>query len=155
MRPDETAVEISRHLAAAPESVFAAFAEADLVRRWLSPSPEIALDVLWYDFRVGGTYRLAYRVPGSETMHVSGVFRAIDWPSRIVLSWCIAPPDEHAGLQSEVTVEIAPDGKGTVLRIRHERLTLPGAARRHAEGWRTTLGRLATLLAAPDETAST
>ena len=144
--PDETAVEIRRRLAATPERVFAAFAEAELVRRWLSPSPEIAMEVLRYDFREGGSYRFAYGVPGLATMRVNGVFRIIERPSRIVFSWNIEPPDEHAGLASEVTVGIAPDGDGAGLHIRHRKLTKPGAARRHAEGWRSTLDRLAALL---------
>ena len=40
MKPDETVVEMRRRLAATPERVFAAFAEVELVRRWLSPLPE-------------------------------------------------------------------------------------------------------------------
>jgi len=38
----------------------------------LSPSPEIALTVLQLDFRIGGTYRFAYRVPGGQAMIVNG-----------------------------------------------------------------------------------
>jgi uncharacterized protein YndB with AHSA1/START domain len=146
MRPDETVVEIRRCLAAAPGKVFGAFADAALVSRWLSPSPEVALHVLHYDFREGGAYRFAYRVPGGETMHVNGTFRAIERPSRIVFSWIIEPPDEHAGIRSEVTVRIAPDGDGAALVIRHEQLTQAGAARRHAEGWSGALDRLTAVL---------
>ncbi|MEZ0472927.1 SRPBCC family protein [Luteimonas salinilitoris] len=54
----------------------------------------------------------------------------------------LEPPDEHAGLQSEVTVTITPGGDGAELRIRHKNLTLPGAAKRHAEGWQGALDRL-------------
>ena len=146
MKPEEIVAEIRRRLSAAPEKVFGAFAHAQLVRRWLSPSPEIALTVLQFEFRVGGVYRFAYRVPGGQTMIVNGAYRAIEPPSKIVFSWNIEPPDEHAGLQSEVTVRITPDGDGAELLIRHEKLTLAGAALRHAEGWRGALGQLINLL---------
>jgi uncharacterized protein YndB with AHSA1/START domain len=144
---DETAVEMRRHLSAPPRRVFAAFSDPELVQRWLSPSPEIALSILQLDFRVGGTYRFAYRVPGREPMIVNGVYRTIEPPSKIVFSWNIEPPDEHAGLQSEVTVSIAPDGDGSLLLIRHVNLSLARAAARHAEGWRGALDRLPAVLA--------
>src|ERR1700741_1171686 len=73
----ETFAEVRRHFEAAPERVFAAFADAGLVGRWLSPSPEITLTVLAFDFRVGGTYRFAYHVPGGSTVIVGGVYRVI------------------------------------------------------------------------------
>jgi hypothetical protein len=63
-----------------------------------------------------------------------------------VFSWNIEPPDEHAGLQSEVVVAIAARGDGCELHIRHEKLTQPGAGRRHSEGWRGALDQLAALL---------
>jgi uncharacterized protein YndB with AHSA1/START domain len=150
IRDSETVVEMRRHLSASPRRVFAAFSERELVRRWLSPSPEIALDILQFDFRVGGIYRFAYRVPGREPMIVNGVYRAIEPQSKIVFSWNIEPPDQHAGLQSQVTVSIASDGDGSLLLIRHENLSLAGAAARHAEGWRGTLDRLHSLLASTE-----
>ena len=79
-------------------------------------------------------------------MIVNGVYRSIDPPSTIVFSWNIEPPDEHAGLQSEVTVTITPDGAGAELLIRHEKLTRAGAVERHAEGWRGALDQLTTLI---------
>jgi uncharacterized protein YndB with AHSA1/START domain len=146
MMSDEAVAEVRRRFFAAPEKVFSAFSQAHLVSRWLSPSPEIALTVLHFDFRVDGVYRFAYHVPGGQTMIVNGVYRSIDPPSTIVFSWNIEPPDEHAGLQSEVTVTITPAGAGAELLIRHQKLTRAGAVERHAEGWRGALDQLTTLI---------
>jgi uncharacterized protein YndB with AHSA1/START domain len=146
MAPDAPVAEVRRHLSAAPERVFSAFADAQMVSRWLTPSPEIKLTVLAFDFRVGGAYRFAYLVPGGQVMTVNGTYRAIEPPSRIVFSWNIEPPDEHAGLQSEVIVAITPLRGGCELHIRHQQLTRAGAAERHSEGWRGALDLLAALL---------
>ena len=143
-------IELTTYLKAPPDKVFAAFADAARVTRWLSPSPDVTLTVLRFEFRVGGAYRYAYDVPGVGTMHVNGLYRAIERPSKIVFTWNIEPPDVHAGTESEVTVTLAPDGAGTSLVIRHARLTMPGAADRHADGWRGALDHLAAQLGAAE-----
>src|SRR5262245_51386371 len=106
-------VEVRRLLNAPPEWVFAAFADKVLVAEWLRPSPDVKLTVLVFDFRPGGVYRFAYDVPSGQRMIVGGIFQTIDAPSRIVFSWLIEPPDEHAGIDSEVTVIFVPRGAST------------------------------------------
>jgi uncharacterized protein YndB with AHSA1/START domain len=155
MRRDAGIVDVSHRLTAAPSKVFAAFGDASLVRRWLRPSPDVGLTVLDFDFSVGGRYRFAYHVPGGATMFVNGMFRVIEPPSMLVFSWNIEPPDEHAGIRSEVTVTLTPDGSGTHLRIRHAELTRPGAAERHEAGWRGALDHLTTMLDQVGETLLT
>lgn len=146
MTGDETQVRLRRHLSATPQRVFAAFAQPHLVSRWLTPSPDISLTLLQFDFREGGAYRFAYGLPDGQTVIVGGSYRTIEPPSRIVFSWIIEPPDEHADIESVVTVTIAPDGSGSELVIHHERLALPGAVTRHADGWRGALDLLAATL---------
>jgi uncharacterized protein YndB with AHSA1/START domain len=46
--------DVRRQLHVAPEIVFSAFADPQLVSRWLKPSPDVRLDVLVFDFQVGG-----------------------------------------------------------------------------------------------------
>jgi uncharacterized protein YndB with AHSA1/START domain len=146
---NETYAEVSRRFSVAPEKVFAAFSDARLVARWLSPSADIKLSILLFDFRVGGTYRFAYHLPEGSPVIVGGAYRTIEPPSRIVFSWIIEPPDEHAGIESEVTVTIARHGDGSQLDIRHAKLTRADAITRHAEGWRGAVDQLEELLHAP------
>jgi uncharacterized protein YndB with AHSA1/START domain len=153
MSRDGTVAEVRHRLAAPPTRVFSAFSEASVVSRWLTPSPDVALTVLQFDFHIGGAYRFAYHGPGGATMCVNGVYRVIEPSSKIVFSWNIEPPDEHAGVRSEVTITLTPDGSGTQLLIRHAQLTKPGAAPRHAEGWRGAIDRLSALLDADVERA--
>jgi uncharacterized protein YndB with AHSA1/START domain len=146
MSPGLAGVEIQRRLSVSAEKVFAAFADAGLVAQWLRPSPEVMLTVLEFDFRPGGAYRFAYDVPDGRRMIVGGTYRAIERPTRIVFSWLIEPPDEHAGIDSEVTVTLLPSGNATELTIRHAKFGRADADARHAEGWRGALELLNALL---------
>lgn len=145
-----TGVEIRRLLDAPQEKVFAAFADQKLVAQWLRPSPDVKLTVLAFDFRPGGAYRFAYDVSDHQRMIVGGIFRTIDAPVRIVFSWLIEPPDEHAGIDSEVTVQLVPRGSSTELTIRHAKFRREDADMRHEQGWRGALDLLeASLREAP------
>lgn len=152
MTVSEAFAEVRRRFKASPARVFAAFGDAGLVGRWLSPSPEITLAVLAFDFRVGGAYRFAYHVPEGGTVIVAGVYRLIEPPTKIVFSWVIEPPDEHAGIDSEVTVTITADGPGAELLIRHQKLRRTDAVTRHATGWQGALDQLAALFETPGST---
>lgn len=145
MKPTERA-EVHRRLSATPERVFAAFARAEIVAQWLTPSPDVKLTVLELDFREGGHYRFAYDTPEGQRMLVGGVYRSIETPSRLVFSWLIEPPDVHAGIESQVTVSIAPNADGSDLFILHERFERSDANARHAEGWAGALEQLQRLL---------
>lgn len=145
MKPSERA-EVRRHLTAAPDRVFAAFSSGRVVAQWLTPSPEVKLTVLELDFREGGSYRFAYDTPEGQRMLVGGVYRKIEPPSRLVFSWLIEPPDIHAGIESQVTVSIAPNAGGSDLHILHERFGRADANERHAQGWAGAIEQLQQLL---------
>lgn len=148
MKPTERA-EVRRHLAAQPERVFAAFVSAEVVAQWLTPSPDVKLTVLELDFRKGGHYRFVYDTPEGQRMLVGGVYREIEPPWRLVFSWLIEPPDVHAGIESQVTVTIAPSAGGSELLVVHERFGRADANERHAQGWAGALEQLQQLLTEP------
>lgn len=139
MNPPSPGARVRRLLKAPPERVFAAFSQPSLVAQWLRPSPDVKLTVLDFDFQPGGSYRFAYDVPDGRRMVVGGVYQVIERPSRLQFSWLIEPPDEHAGIDSEVEVVLTPEGSGTELVIRHTRWEHPEADRRHALGWQGAL----------------
>jgi uncharacterized protein YndB with AHSA1/START domain len=80
---------------------------------------------------------------------IGGLYRTIRPPTRLVFTWVIDPPDEHAGIESEVRVSIDPAGQGSRLTIRHLGWPIPSAAHRHRGGWEGALVQLIPLLEVP------
>jgi uncharacterized protein YndB with AHSA1/START domain len=141
-----TRVEIRRTLNAPIERVFTAFSDAAFVAQWLRPSADVQLHVLALEFREGGRWRFVYEMPDGKRMTVGGLYRRIEPPSCIVFSWLIEPPDEHAGIESEVTVSLTARDNATELVIRHEGWGRADADARHSIGWQGALDLLAAQL---------
>jgi uncharacterized protein YndB with AHSA1/START domain len=136
-------VELRRTLQASIERVFAAFSDPVMVAQWLRPSPDVLLTVLTFEFREGGRYRFAYDVPDGNRMVVGGHYKVIEHPRRIVFSWLIEPPDEHAGIESEVIVQLATvTPNATQLEISHSGWGRKDAEARHSAGWTGALDLL-------------
>ena len=77
-------IVISRLFDAPRRLVFDAFTKPELLKRWLTGPPGWSLPVCEIDLRVGGALRYLWRGPAGEQMGMSGVFREITPPDRIV-----------------------------------------------------------------------
>jgi glutathione S-transferase len=77
---------LNRHFRAPPERVFAAFTEKALMQSWYGPEP-MTVPQCEVDARVGGKYRIEMH-SSSGTVHiVTGEFKEIVAPERLVFSW--------------------------------------------------------------------
>jgi uncharacterized protein YndB with AHSA1/START domain len=81
--PSDTEVLLTRTFAAPPERVFAAFTQPNLLRRWHG-ARGWHLVVCEIDLRPGGAWRFVSRGPGGAEMVMSGVYREVETPARLV-----------------------------------------------------------------------
>lgn len=141
----ETTLNLRRSYAASPELVFRAFAEAQLLERWLCPDPSVSLKVESLDFRVGGAYRLVFTFPDA-VRPVIGKYLLIDPPNSLRFTWIWQQPDEFAGLETVVSVSIRSVDDGCELELTHERFPNGKLKEQHESGWNAALARLEMLL---------
>ena len=109
----DRSVELSVHLDAAPEQVWAAVTDERALAEWFWPPrlrPRITADP-----RPGGRYRIS---AGAMDMAVSGRYLEVTPPRRLVLSWRWDGDDR----ESLVTITVSGDASGTDLDVRHESL---------------------------------
>jgi len=138
-------VTLTRLLEAPRERVFAAFTIPEHLAAWMGPEgctvPSARADV-----RVGGQYRIEMHCATSGVHVITGEYREIVVPERLVFTWAWLE-GTGAGPHSVVTISLAARGAATELTLRHDGFASPEAARGHEEGWTSALRMLVSLLA--------
>ena len=92
------------------------------------------------------------QMPNGNAHNLSGVFREVVRPEKLVYTWIWGQGDLE-GLETLVTLEFADRGKATEVRLTHEMLPTETACELHNDGWSSSFDCLDRLLAAPPEGA--
>lgn len=135
------ALEISRSFDAPPALVFRAWTSKEHLLRWWGPKDFTATSQR-LEFREGGSYRHTIHGPDGKSYGMSGIYREIVEPERIVFTF--AWDDEPETL---VTVTIRPEGDGTRLTFRQEPFADAASRDSHESGWGECLDRLVAEIA--------
>ena len=135
-------LDMKRRINATRDKVFRAWTTVDELKKWWGPEgfslPEAELDL-----RVGGKYRFAMQEPTGVVHWLTGEFREIASPAKLVYTWLWeGAPEEAATL---VTVEFHDAGTATDVVVKHERFSSEAEGQSHNEGWTGCLNRLELL----------
>lgn len=145
MSEDKT-LRIERRFNISPEELFDAWTVPERLAQWWGPDgvtiPEYEMDV-----RENGAWRTVMRNSNGERFIVSGVYREIDRPNRLVFSWAWDQPDGSRGHETEVTVTFTPDGGGTHM-VLVQRIFAEAEQRvLHDQGWTSSFDCLERFVA--------
>lgn len=149
MTKESVPLVVRRLIQSSPSRIFEAFSSARILSQWFVPSAEVAVDVLAFDFTIGGRYRLRYTMPAGRQAVVSGAYEDIVPPSRIAVSWVWEAPDPLADIPMRVTFEFFAQNKGTEVVVTHEGIPSDIACTIHEDGWEGTLNNLDGYLGTP------
>ena len=101
----EREIVFTRAFDAPREVVFAAWTRPDLLKRWLYGPDEWPLTICEIDLKVGGAARFVWRHRDGKDMGMSGVYREILAPERLVFTelW----DEDWTGGEAVVTIVLA------------------------------------------------
>jgi uncharacterized protein YndB with AHSA1/START domain len=113
--PSDLEVQAIRIFSAPRRLVFKALTTPDLLMRWMHGPNGWTLAVCEVDLRVGGTFRYVWRKPNGREMGMSGVFREIAPPTRIVHTEVF--DDDWTGGETTVTTLLTERDGTTTLTV--------------------------------------
>jgi len=137
---------VTRHIEAAPERIFDAWLDPDLLGQWMFGPNVREEEILHFNVNpmVGGSYSFLVRRGHAESDHI-GEYLEIDRPRRLVFTWGVRQ-DEGTEF-SRIIVEVTPSEGGTELRIAQEMTPNWADFVDHAEGaWQRMADALARVL---------
>lgn len=139
----QTSYRLERTIPATPAKVYEAWTQAEGMSRWMAPADDFTVKVHRADARVGGEYRVEMLNPEGGRHVVHGSFLELIPGKRLVLTW--EWETNPAAGNSQVTVDLAPEGEGTHLTLTHDRFPDAETRDHHAQGWTGCIGRLAQM----------
>ena len=134
-----TSLTIVRRIKARPAIVFDALTTPEGIACWWGPDagPVLSADT---DVRVGGRFRVRFRMLDASEHESSGEYLEVVRPRRLVMTWRWLG-DEAPG-ESQVEIDLRATSEGTELTFTHSRLPDEETRRSHEEGWSGALDKL-------------
>jgi uncharacterized protein YndB with AHSA1/START domain len=123
----DTHVVVTRRFAAAPEAVYRAHTEPELIQKWLLGPEGWTMPVCINETRPGGKIRYEWTNGKGRGFHITGEYIEVEPYSRLVHVEQMHLPDPTP--ESRVETKFDAEGAGTLMTLR---MTLPDAQTRAA-----------------------
>jgi uncharacterized protein YndB with AHSA1/START domain len=140
---DEGTLVLTRILDAPPARVFGAWLNREEWQAWIGPEG-VRCEVPLLEPRVGGRYRVTMYSAGGQTIRVAGIFKIIDRPQTLAMTWGI---EGDPARQSLLTITFKKRGQSTELTLRQEGLGSASNRDDHGKGWNSAINKLVAYLA--------
>lgn len=140
-----TSLTLVRRIKARPSIVFDTLSSPDGIARWWGPDDGPVL-VAESDVRVGGRFRVRFRMLDGSEHEASGEYLEVVEPRRLAMSWRWQEGMEDPG-ESLVEIDLVPVDEGTELTLTHSRLHDEETQQSHEAGWSGSLDKLERLFA--------
>jgi uncharacterized protein YndB with AHSA1/START domain len=143
-----TSLTLVRRIGARPAIVYDALTTPEGIACWWGPDDGPVL-VAETDLRVGGRYRVRFRMRDGSEHESRGEYLEVNRPRRLAMTWRWADGEDPGESRVEIELRVIPEG--TELTLTHSRLHDEATRRSHEQGWNGALDKLERhFLASPD-----
>lgn len=125
------------------QHLFRAWTQPEALQQWFHPSEQLTT-LAENELRAGGDYRIEMRHPDGTTHCVTGLYREIKAPDRLVFSWQWQGTDEEVTRVALTFHEVG--ANRTELELIHDEFLSKKERDSHEEGWSGTLEQLTAYL---------
>jgi len=135
-----TSLTLVRRIKARPSIVFDALTTPEGIALWWGPDDGPVLEAET-DPRVGGRFRVRFRMLDGSEHESSGEYLEVARPERLRMSWRWRGGAEDPG-ESRIEIRLRAVAEGTELTLTHSRLHDEETRRSHERGWTGALAKL-------------
>ena len=147
MTEEGLTLSIEREFDSPIKSVWDAWTDQETVNRWSCPSPgKIVAGTA--KLEVGGTLSILMEFPEGGQHHMSGAYRKIEPPGKLVFTHFWMRGDGSTSKETVITVRLEErGGNGTKMTFTQEGLPDRESFDGHKDGWESCFDKLRDLLA--------
>lgn len=143
---DDRTLTIERVFRATPEELFDAWTRPEILVKWWGPE-SFTTPIHDLDVREGGRWTTTMESPGGEQFTVSGVYKVIDRPRRLVFTWGWRQPDGSRGHDTVIDLSFEAVAEGTRQILVQRTFENAESRDRHGHGWNSSFNDLEKLFA--------
>ncbi|HEY6327437.1 MAG TPA: SRPBCC domain-containing protein [Candidatus Cybelea sp.] len=136
-----TGLVLRRTYDAPRERLYEAWTTPQILKEFFAPG-DVKVEDVQIDLRVGGGYRMAFKMPDGEVWCVRGTYRELRAPERIVCTWSWEEDDPALERETLLTLEFLERDSQTELVLKHELFRDSEQRDSHEHGWTEILEAL-------------
>jgi uncharacterized protein YndB with AHSA1/START domain len=142
----ELTLEMKRVLPAARSVVFGAFSYPSQLAKWWGPEG-FTTPSLEFHPRVGESYRIEMQPPKGDHFYLTGEFREVDPPARLVFTFVWEDPDSD-DIETVVALSFRDLGESTEVAFTQGPFKTEARRALHRDGWMDSFDKLEQLVSA-------
>lgn len=143
-------VVASRQFSATVAEVYEAWTEPEVMRHWLTPGPNVIVQVEAHAVE-GGAVLIRSQSPDGTIHVINGIYRELVPSQRIAMTWTYTGPFALiCGMETLIEIDLRADGpQRTTMVFTQSRFTSREAADAYEGDWPSCFDKLSTVLALP------